>query len=32
MARYGFGFEDFPRDTLEIGDLFVDSPAGLLAL
>ena len=32
VARYGFGFEDFPRDSLEIGDLFVDSPAGLLAL
>ncbi|HEX7137759.1 MAG TPA: HAD hydrolase-like protein [Vicinamibacterales bacterium] len=32
MARYGFGFEDFPADALGTGDLFVDSPEGLLAL
>jgi phosphoglycolate phosphatase len=32
MARYGFGFEDFPADALGPGDLFVDSPEELLAL
>jgi phosphoglycolate phosphatase len=32
MARYGFGFEDFPLDTLGAEDLLVDSPAGLLRL
>lgn len=32
MARYGFGFEDFPADALEPGDFFADSADGLLAL
>jgi phosphoglycolate phosphatase len=32
LARYGFGFEDFPADAAAPGDLFVDSPAELLAL
>jgi phosphoglycolate phosphatase len=32
MARYGFGFEDFPADALGPEDLFVDSPEELLAL
>lgn len=32
MARYGFGFEDFPADAIGPEDLFVDSPEELLAL
>jgi phosphoglycolate phosphatase len=32
MARYGFGFEDFPVDALGADDLLVDSPAELLEL
>jgi phosphoglycolate phosphatase len=32
MARYGFGFEDFPLDALGAGDLWVDSPSELLRL
>jgi phosphoglycolate phosphatase len=32
MARYGFGFEDFPADALGPGDLFADSSEDLLAL
>jgi phosphoglycolate phosphatase len=32
MATYGFGFEGFPRETLGLNDLRVDSPAGLLML
>jgi phosphoglycolate phosphatase len=32
IARYGFGFEDFPADALGPGDFFVDSAEELLAL
>jgi len=32
VARYGFGFEDFPADAVRPEDLFVDSAEGLLAL
>jgi len=32
LARYGFGFEDFPKDLIQPGDLFADSPAELLEL
>jgi phosphoglycolate phosphatase len=32
MARYGFGFEGFPMETLTAQDRFIDAPEGLLNL
>jgi phosphoglycolate phosphatase len=32
LARYGFGFEGFPRPELERVDRVIDAPADLLAL
>ena len=32
LARYGFGFRDFPLDELSPGDLLIDSPADLLSI
>jgi phosphoglycolate phosphatase len=32
LARYGFGFEGFPVEQLESGDLVVDRPEELLAI
>ena len=32
LARYGFGYEGFPRDELATSDRLIDAPADLLAL
>jgi phosphoglycolate phosphatase len=32
LARYGFGFETFPIETIAPDDLFVDAPGDLLKL
>src|SRR6185436_2365586 len=32
LARYGFGYEGFPRDELAASDRLIDAPADLLAL
>jgi len=32
LARYGFGFRDFPQERLNGRELLIDSPAGLLTL
>jgi phosphoglycolate phosphatase len=32
LARYGFGYEGFPREELGVSDRLIDAPADLLAL
>jgi len=32
LARYGFGYEGFPRDAIAASDRLIDAPADLLAL
>jgi len=32
LARYGFGFDGFPRAELDEGDLAIDAPVDLLGL
>ena len=32
LARYGFGYEGFPREEIGASDCVIDAPAGLLAL
>ena len=32
LARYGFGFDGFPRDEIDRSDLAIDAPGDLLRL
>src|SRR5262249_10904724 len=32
LARYGFGFREFPQEKLNAGEQLIDTPAGILSL